>query len=1771
MEHSPTFHERGYRGDSSPTAHPSLNAANYQEQHDILVRTGSKSSGSQPASARGRNRRAASGAAGSDRHASGSLLERQSTSSLSRTRPVSGPETTSGPGGSSSSSWSGLSRLPGQPTALARPQGTLTVDLAHPFVVVGNPPTESSSQQPVGYIYTGPPPEALAARNRRNQSSYIYHDSGSRVPIGSPSWQVHPVTVAFRLGGIPTTVWFSECKPPSGVESTETMKQWGGGNHVRLETGYTPPPNPLFHRLKMPKAVRGSLLAKNAYLEVVTTLDYFALVYSRYLRSCKKRFRRFTGSSGGDAQPCDSQSVAKELPHVHYREVPHLPCSRSFEHFEKGDADQVFSRSPVNARFLAGKRVATRSAAFNPPSAQRTSSKLAGNKTGPAGGEQDDQLQVTNSSWGGFFSSFFSGNDPDTDFPSNTQPPVRRLTERGPPTPSSTSVLNAGAGTSTLTTNQRFLPEEAADPSQIHVRHDQVYMCMPRYDLMRVEGRVSSLEPIVVNQRRPVEDSAVGVSSDITGRASYDMTDSFVRELLSTFFRNQMLRMSESANRLGNNQAAVTMRARALERIHQSTETLYGPVPSNENDEELVCEEAPGSSTTGRNTSTDAATTRLAQRFAFTPSERWPSASTSGTAGNKKAVPLLDPVADDHGSGGASSSSRPAPPPGTGITPVVGTVGSPFRDGPNARSSSSSTIPPRIAHPSADLYTMRLDPTAQVIISQSQTTRLSRVDYIMRNVGPARGAPESVVVSTGRALPQTNILPRGILPGGGDTFALNLIEQAAEAEPQGAAQPEATALHAGNFRRVAAQRENAQGSGETVGGLGGVATSSAGNATDAAAASAAAGPRASVDTEAVLGVVPAPGGSNANASSAAATNPRAQPRATLLQRPDETTLRRTRRRTCRRRLYSDPIDAVPSFMHFADAVWQARPRALRWTEIIQVYNRRQARFQEAHLNNAADRLLRSELLRAEVRGLASASPSAVGLFEGVDMGARMDSMRELSHRSASSSSSSTADHPPVAPLFQGPPAVSDSASSFWTAGANYLFGGTSSRSPSHPEPSSSSSLRPGDEQRSVALRLLPDISSTENVAARSALDPQNPDRRIFGGGVLASDPVDRPTAAYVTEISRRRREYTPPVRANSPRNSTARRSSEASGSRPASPSAAGGDANASSPAVPVEVAERESGAASASSPGAADNSVLGAANEPVAPAQSSPAAEDSQPPAANPPGDNDESQAAANPPGDNDESQAANANPPGDNDESQAANNEPGTTSSAEEEEREDVEEVEAEMLRGEQEDELTLHGAALDALTARFSRERKIPFMNPIAEVPPQIVYFAVFWVTFLIQWGVFLLGFYFLFWYCDTTVYSTGDEKAIADTYFMVGFLVIYYGRFVLRYICLYFMCGLLIHRAQNLEKQLTAPLIEVEAHHDQEQALNIKPSSKNSAGDNKAAPGSGCTAGPSGARPAAELSRLHGGHPLQLLATPHASRRGGSAEKAAAVLGATEERRGFAARYEELSSDENQGTVLSQTWWFYMLAHLRAALTQELTSYFIGTIYLYYWVDLDGSSRCDSLVWWLAAYPVLETGVPVVTSLLVVAILAGWFWFAYLWIVLLDWPASNRLLAILEFGMVADNANQTKVEPEVLEKIPVVQYQDLLKTFPADMQENLRKLRECNFDPSKLASGSDANELAGLERMSAAQCSICYTEFDEDDLVIQSPCFQYHVFHPECITDWWKRSRLCPLCRTDIPEKITGRPWKPVHRWRRFRLSDIDEEDPNANGNAAGPAAV
>lgn len=72
--------------------------------------------------------------------------------------------------------------------------------------------------------------------------------------------------------------------------------------------------------------------------------------------------------------------------------------------------------------------------------------------------------------------------------------------------------------------------------------------------------------------------------------------------------------------------------------------------------------------------------------------------------------------------------------------------------------------------------------------------------------------------------------------------------------------------------------------------------------------------------------------------------------------------------------------------------------------------------------------------------------------------------------------------------------------------------------------------------------------------------------------------------------------------------------------------------------------------------------------------------------------------------------------------------------------------------------------------------------------------------------------------------------------------------------------------------------------------------------------------------------------------------------------------------------------------------------------------------------------------------------------------------------------------------------------------------------------------------------------LEGRISTTCSICLCDYEDQEDLRQLPCD--HYFHKECVDEWLKLKRTCPLCKRDITESISVRTKKI---WRRRRRNN------------------
>ncbi|XP_061346228.1 E3 ubiquitin-protein ligase At1g63170-like [Gastrolobium bilobum] len=80
----------------------------------------------------------------------------------------------------------------------------------------------------------------------------------------------------------------------------------------------------------------------------------------------------------------------------------------------------------------------------------------------------------------------------------------------------------------------------------------------------------------------------------------------------------------------------------------------------------------------------------------------------------------------------------------------------------------------------------------------------------------------------------------------------------------------------------------------------------------------------------------------------------------------------------------------------------------------------------------------------------------------------------------------------------------------------------------------------------------------------------------------------------------------------------------------------------------------------------------------------------------------------------------------------------------------------------------------------------------------------------------------------------------------------------------------------------------------------------------------------------------------------------------------------------------------------------------------------------------------------------------------------------------------------------------------------------------------------DESNSAVGEGGIVAAGTEkeRMVSGEdavCCICLAKYENNDELRELPCS--HLFHKDCVDKWLKMNALCPLCKSEVGENVTG----------------------------------
>ena len=119
-------------------------------------------------------------------------------------------------------------------------------------------------------------------------------------------------------------------------------------------------------------------------------------------------------------------------------------------------------------------------------------------------------------------------------------------------------------------------------------------------------------------------------------------------------------------------------------------------------------------------------------------------------------------------------------------------------------------------------------------------------------------------------------------------------------------------------------------------------------------------------------------------------------------------------------------------------------------------------------------------------------------------------------------------------------------------------------------------------------------------------------------------------------------------------------------------------------------------------------------------------------------------------------------------------------------------------------------------------------------------------------------------------------------------------------------------------------------------------------------------------------------------------------------------------------------------------------------------------------------------------------------------------------------------------------------------VPQQDDLSMEVPDQMDQEM--LNEFYFNNQSFSGLSvnlvesklmNKNELKQLKKKrigkSSSQCIVCYEQYASGEVIRILPCG--HFFHYKCLKPWFKKSSLCPLCRTNIKDALRDKPIQPL----------------------------
>ncbi|KAH7648431.1 hypothetical protein FG379_000355 [Cryptosporidium bovis] len=194
---------------------------------------------------------------------------------------------------------------------------------------------------------------------------------------------------------------------------------------------------------------------------------------------------------------------------------------------------------------------------------------------------------------------------------------------------------------------------------------------------------------------------------------------------------------------------------------------------------------------------------------------------------------------------------------------------------------------------------------------------------------------------------------------------------------------------------------------------------------------------------------------------------------------------------------------------------------------------------------------------------------------------------------------------------------------------------------------------------------------------------------------------------------------------------------------------------------------------------------------------------------------------------------------------------------------------------------------------------------------------------------------------------------------------------------------------------------------------------------------------------------------------------------------------------------------------------------------------------------------IAWWFYGIHVIYTDPPggACKQNLSIALFLFWFQFIQIFVPII----LPILICILVLYILHRNEARTakkSVPEKMLCKIKAIPFQEHIQSLKNE-NINVTIFNENKVNIENSAPSIESHQI-GKERATSNEgevpnhgmsitisnfCPICVQEIDENVVIRILPCDNRHIFHRECIDDWFKQNCVCPICRSDIVQILNN----------------------------------